>query len=481
MSFIGLVTRKDKDTGVTLRAKVVTPSKKKSATQDFKVRVKRSGLSDYERCVMDQAAIREALTTQNFLSGINHDIHFINPGPNGCDIKYEICDVGTPLLSDYIDSSGKLIGRPKFGENAATGYIAITVSYGKESIQTRINITIAQYDGNDIILSDKVFSHEIIWNAIKGMNDAYAQNGHKSIQYQLNLIQTSNELPVSVKKEYTAMSSTPATFTWEVEDQYSNSVITQPRITVEGTKGNVFRPSYKDAVTLVGTSSDIKIVSVDSISKDRSVQMEGLILRCKVTLGTSSREIEFLCGTRSKWLTNQEVLDVLVDELNIAKELGGAYMYAKNLSDAVANTLSVPSGGVTTLGLPFSGTAENWSLAELGLNAGEVVLYAQHSIIEFQNEMVYPNDQTGNMLNMVSFDPSSPNFPIDTATFMEPRCALTIDGAKLAAVTNETLKQFTVKTTIKVIAYSKDGSQISSANSGMNSANLYSSFAVTSM
>lgn len=480
MSFIGKVTRKEFDTGVKLRAKIVTPSKKKSATQDFTVRVKRSGLSDYERCVMDSAEVREKLTTQNNLNAIDHDIAFISQGSHGCTITYTIEDVNTPLLSDYLSPSGKLTGRPKFGENSASGYVTIKVEYGSESIETRMNIVIAQYDASDIIMSDAIFSHEIIWNAIKGQNDSYAQQGHKSIQYPLNLISNSDGLPVSVKKEYGLMSSTPVEFTWEVEDQLINAVVTEPRIKIQGTTGTIFRPAYKDAISMVGMSSDAKTMSLSST--DRVVQMEGLILRCTLKLAENERKIEFLCGTRSMFLTNKEVLDELSAMMNIAKQDGGSYSYSDTVATAVNNTVSVVSTGECKLGLPFAGTGAAWAISSLGLKAGEVAFYAESRIREYNNVAnMYDNVASGNMLSTIEFNPSSASFVVDSTTFLESRGLLTIDGPKLSGLANETLKKFTMETTIKVSSYSKDGNVVSGANPGQNSANLYSNFTLQSV
>lgn len=473
MSFIGKVTRKEYDTGVMLRAKIVTPSKKKSITQDFKVRVKRSGLSDYERCVMDSAEVREKLMTQNNLNAIDHDIAFISQGSHGCTITYTIEDVNSPLLSDYLSPSGQLTGRPKFGEDAAAGYVTIKVSYGMESIETRISVIISQYNAGDIIMSNDIFDHKIIWNAIKGQNESYENNGHKSIQYPLNLIPTSDAFPVAIKKQLGLMTSTPVQFTWSVEDQLVNAVVTQPRIEVSGTTGTIFRPAYKDAITMVNTSPEAKIVSLGAT--DRVIQMEGLILSCTLKLSDRERTIQFLCGTRSKFLTNEEVLEELSQMMNIAKQDGGAYSYADTVAAAGNNTISVV--GETKLGIPFAGTGTAWAISSLGLNAGDVVFYAESKVREFNNIVnMYDNAQAGNLLNMIDFNPSSASFVIDATTFLEPRGLLTIDGSKLEGLTNETLKKFTMETTIKVSAYSKDGTVVGGKNPGQNSANLYSNF-----
>ena len=155
MSFIGIVTRKEQDTGVTLEAKIVTPNKKKATRQKFKVKVKKTGLSDYECCVLDQATVRNKLNKQD-LTAVKEDINFTYNGENGTKIEYSIENTGEPKLTDCLGEDGKIISRPKYGQNDASGYIVMTVKKGVESLTTKISVTIKQILGQEVIASTSI-------------------------------------------------------------------------------------------------------------------------------------------------------------------------------------------------------------------------------------------------------------------------------------------------------------------------------------
>jgi len=157
MSFIGLVTRKEKDTGVSLMAKVVTKNKTKSAKKIFKVKVKANALDDFSCCVIDHATAVNKINTAQDMNGLTNDVIFSYNGINGTTITYRIIDIVAPLLSDYLGEDGKITNRPKYGEGNAAGYVEITVSKNEASLTSRIAATVKSITAQEV-LSDTTFT-----------------------------------------------------------------------------------------------------------------------------------------------------------------------------------------------------------------------------------------------------------------------------------------------------------------------------------
>ena len=192
MSFKGIVTRKDKDTGVNLLAKIVTPNKKKSTKKIFSVKVKANSLSDFECCVIDVSAARSKIIKGINIADIRSDVPMSYYGENGTTISYKIIDIDndSPKLSKYLKSDGKLNGRPKYGEGDATGFIEIEAKKNAAKTSTRISVTILQTSATEILFNDTYFTHAIIWNIIRKTNAAYStdesSSGHKNIKADLD-------------------------------------------------------------------------------------------------------------------------------------------------------------------------------------------------------------------------------------------------------------------------------------------------------
>ena len=93
MAFIGLVTQKDKPTGVSLMAKVVTANKKKSAKKIFKVSVKPNALDDLSCCVIDHGTAVDKINGLQDMNNITDDITLPYTGINGTTVTYNIIDI----------------------------------------------------------------------------------------------------------------------------------------------------------------------------------------------------------------------------------------------------------------------------------------------------------------------------------------------------------------------------------------------------
>lgn len=459
MSFIGIVTRKEKDTGVTLEAKIVTPNKKKATRQKFKVKVKKTGLSDYECCVLDQATVRNKFNTQQDLTAVKEDINFTYNGENGTRIEYSIENTGEPKLTDYLGEDGKIISRPKYGQNDASGYIVMTIKKGVESLTTKIRVTIKQTFEQEVLASTSI-KDSSLWNAIRGENAQWANDsssGHKNIFYNLNLITSSNQLLASDRAAIAELTDTPVTISWSITDNAINSVITQNRISEDG---NIFIPAYKDACTLLNTSVDATLVGTTQYNK--RVRIGGLILKATFTLGKESKTITFDCSTCSKYITNKEVINFAQSKTDIilGNDMNNRLSY-RILTDSSYETVVIPasaSGSQFYIGLACGTTAlESCKIDELKLNVGQVDYTFTHRICEFRKTQAY-NDTDGVFSSTVITNTSRE----DTEHFgpsaaRSTRWPLVVDVAKLKALSTTDKKSFTVETTVAATRYTKDG------------------------
>ena len=145
MSFKGIVTRKQENTGVTLRAKIVTDNKKKSVKKDYKITILANDISDREACMRDLVNTQERLYSQNIgnLDGTTN-LRLNTMGQYGTNILYEIINDGNfSNVSKYLNpNTGVISGRPLFGEKDASGAIKVTVSKNEEKVTGLVNIVI---------------------------------------------------------------------------------------------------------------------------------------------------------------------------------------------------------------------------------------------------------------------------------------------------------------------------------------------------
>lgn len=459
MSFIGIVTRKEQDTGVTLEAKIVTPNKKKAAKQKFKVRIKKTGLTDYECCVLDQSTIRNKLYMQQDLTAVKTDINFTYNGENGTSIEYSIENTGEPLLTNYIGEDGKLIGRPRYGENDSSGYIVMTVKKGIESIPTQIRVTVKQTMAQEVLACSAI-KESSLWNAIRGNNAPWsnteATSGHRNIFYNLDLITTTDSKKLSSADRNTlyALTTEPIQIAWSVQDTATNDVITQQRI--NSSTGEIFTPSYKAACTLIGTSVDAVLIGANQYSK--RVRIGGLTLKATLTLGTETKELTFGCSTCSKYITNEEVGNFKTVQSNADIVIGTTLsrLGYKEISDSSVETLVIPASAAGTLyylGLASATTAtQSYKIDELELGIGSVDYSFQHRICEFKTTDIY--DDTDGIFSAVTITNTARE---DNEHFgSSTRFPLTVDVNRLKNA-NADRKSFTIETTVTTTRYTKDG------------------------
>jgi len=346
MSFVGLVTRKEKDTGVSLMAKVVTESKIKFARKAFKVKVKANALDDFTCCVVDhEAAVGKINQTQDMTSIIK-DITLSYNGVNNTTVSYRIIDIETPKLSGYMTNDGKVTGRPKFGEGNATGYIEITVSKNEASLVSRI-LTSIKSTTADEVLNDATFGQMALWGAIRGTNDSYIQgsewSGHNNVMSKLNLV---NSIDIA------ALSTNPVGVTWSVKDDtlsYASALNIYTEARINAGTGDISRCAYKDACKLVDGINGITVKVIAGVSASDTLQnrvrIGGITLTASLTLGTVIKNVVFNCSTVSKYLTNTEVMDVVLNNICLFRQDYSTNIEYKEVADATFETIVAPSVG----------------------------------------------------------------------------------------------------------------------------------------
>lgn len=389
MSFVGLVTQKDKPTGVSLMAKVVTANKKKSAKKIFKVSVKPNALDDFTCCVIDHGTVVDKINSSQDMSQIIEDVNLVYSGINDTNISYRIIDVSAPYLSTYLGEDGKINGRPKYGEGNAVGYIEITVSKNDKSVTSRIQASVKGITAEEV-LNDTTFTQAAMWSLIRGLNDPYQQgsewSGHNNISKQLKLIQSKN---------VDTLSKEPVAIAWEVKDEtlaYASNIYTDPRI--DSATGAIIRPSYKEACTIVNAISgvNVKVIGSDSNSLQNRVRIGGLVLTAKLTLGEASKNIVFNCSTVSKYITNQEVMDVVLANIYISTQQNTKISY-KDISDSNFFTITAPqAGGTYTLRAFGNRGSETFEAPELKLSAGDIIgVTITNTVLDYNGSNEYPD------------------------------------------------------------------------------------------
>ena len=455
MSFVGIVTQKDKPTGVSLMAKVVTANKKKWAKKVFKVSVKANGLDDFTCCVLDHATAVDKVTSAQDVNSIIDDLVLTYSGINNTSITYRIINVSEPHLSTYLAEDGTVIGRPKYGEGDASGYIEITVSKNDASVTSRIQASVKSI-GAEEVLSSATFTQAALWSLIKGNNDSYQQSsvwsGHNNIANTLTLIKT---------KEVPNLSIKPVNITWTVVDNtlpYASALYTEPRIDVA--TGAIYRPSYKDACTLVNSVStlNVSVVGSDNTSTQNRVRIGGITLKAILTLDTTTKTVAFECSTISKYITNQEVMDVVLANLYLTAPNGSRISYIESNASGVATTIVAPAaGGQYTLKAFGNTGSETFEAPELKLGVGDITnVIITNSVLDYEGS----NDYANTSLLVTAFNNGFQNDDGDTYS----KLVIDMDALKDAS---EADKKFACGAYITVSGYSATGDTASSG-AGLN-------------
>ena len=233
-NYVGKVTRQSEKAGVTLRARVTSPSKNVTAYKDFRCMVKASGLSDEQAVITDLNYITNRLMA-NGVTGIKQNLSTYMPktGPNETDVTYTVVE---EEIAQYFNSDGVVIKRPAYGEPAVIGSLYIYVTKNEAAAGREITISIDPYTITEVKES---ITDTITWEKIRGLNWAESTdeetNGPSNVIYPLQLI------PEIISD----LISEPVKVQWEISSDALEKVLSKPRIEIKSNgEGIIYRPEY---------------------------------------------------------------------------------------------------------------------------------------------------------------------------------------------------------------------------------------------
>ncbi len=373
MAFVGFITRKEQDTGVHLRAKIVTPSKKNYGYKEFPVRVKADALDDYSCCVIDHNTTKKNLE-KNTLDDLRESITGMTQyrGANGTKIEYTIerkegvAPNSAGDINKYLDAEGKIIARPKFSEDSTanvSGYITVTVTKGEAKVSSKLPITVKGMTAEEVLANRDIYKGNdpkaFLWSLIKGDNEEYDKKGYLKIKSPLmfsnaedimnenlaNLSVTHLKCVWTIEKDGLGTRMANDTTNFGHEGTPSLYKITPStgtgsfysRIGIEGDdKGKLYLPSYTSIIKS-GLYSDYRAFpqgasdanairdyrfilgrskETDEYNTDGLLAEDVLIIQAVLSLGAVKLDpIRFECATQSAPLTTQEFSSEFLDKI----------------------------------------------------------------------------------------------------------------------------------------------------------------------
>lgn len=368
MSFIGLVTRKDKKNGVYLQAKVIAPNKKLSSTANFKVTVEPNEVDDYMLCVIDNARARAKINAGiGDVSNVNGDIaeFFTKVGINKTNTEYTFYNVATSggKFSDYMTSDGKFIKKPKYGESEVTGSLELRTTKKNANgittaeVVTHIILAIQPLTVQDVLNSPE-FNKNTIWNKIKGGNKEASLKGWESIYSDLNFI---NKLSSENLKDDMSIGVTCTVI--DPEDRINSDGTIAEQLTFKEAS-----EKYQELLNSgLGYTCEFKS---DYNNKEINYVFSGITLKVSLSLATETVDYIYDCKIRSAYLTNQEVAMALVQSNKLAivnSQNNNKYYYKQNGTSVSEQNIIVYSSLWDSLTLKAPRNAYDVSLPEYNL------------------------------------------------------------------------------------------------------------------
>lgn len=483
MSFIGIVTRKDENTGVTLRAKIVTPSKRKSITKDFKIKIKANGMDDYQCCILACSNAKARMEKDKDKNNvINGDISMSIYGEYGTSISYKLSD----SISKYLNENGELVARPKYGDGDVTGSIDITATKNEASVTLTVDIVIRALDAADILNNESIFNKDFIWNLIKGENtspDALKES--LALKPQLSVAAVSEEQRkfAAVNDSYSkytdiaSIISEPVYFKWTLTSSLADTRLGEEETAdpVFGDDGIVRCPTYTQACRIADSALNeenagtlcsfvYKQGSVEDIHSDY-VAISGYSLSVTVSLSEDeaapTKTFFFNCAVHSKYLTNAEVANTIFDNKDYICMTGfytdntsavTTYQFNDTTSTDTIQKIAIAEGQSYVLETCYNGVAENLKSGKLHISEGAIKL--NNISISAQ---IWKFDGTGEKDMYNDFLDNVGNFVIDeTDNQRTQRLTIPYDKISMLGSTAED-KQFKCRLCIEAKGYSKDG------------------------
>lgn len=281
-NFVGKVTRHSEKAGVTLRARVTSPSKNVTAYKDFKCMVKASGLSDEQAVITDLNYITNKLLA-NGVTGIKQNLstHMPKTGPNDTNVEYTV--IGEEI-ANYFNSDGVVIKRPAYGEPAIVGALYIYVTKNKAAAGREITISIDPYNISEVKES---IANTITWEKIRGLNWAESTeeetNGPSNVIYPLQLMS-------KIKSD---LIDEPINIIWEITTDALDNLFEEPRISIENGEGTILRPKYyemyqaKESYYAYQNSMVICQNKIESSTSKAYIRLGGLTLTASFEIADS--------------------------------------------------------------------------------------------------------------------------------------------------------------------------------------------------
>jgi hypothetical protein len=345
-NFIGKVTRHSEKAGVTLRARVTSPSKNVTAYKDFKCMVKASGLSDEQAVITDLNYIANKLLA-NGVTGIQQNLSTYMPktGPNGTTVTYT---VSGEEITDYFNSDGVVIKRPEYGKPAVIGTLYIYVTKNKTGAGREITISIDPYNITEVKES---IVNSITWDKIRGLNGVESTdedtNGPSNVVFPLQLI---SEIKSDLIGE-------PIKVTWNIKSDPLENLLKQPRIDIKDSgEGIIFRPGYhemyeaKESFYTYQNSMVICQNKVESSVSKTYMRLSGLVLTASyeiidsVNATTINDNVVFNLKTLSAPATNDEIalyIQSIIGEFKIKDLTYNQSFTTNSMNDGVESARNV--------------------------------------------------------------------------------------------------------------------------------------------
>lgn len=317
-NYVGKVTRHSKKAGVTLRARVTSPSGNVTVYKDFKCMVKAMGLTDEQAVIIDLNYVSNLLAA-NGVTGIKNNLTSYMPvsGPNETKIKYEVSGGD---IERYFNSDGVVITRPAFGEAAKVGTMTVTVTRNLAEAKKHISISVDPYSIEEV---QESIAGSITWTTIKGKNweesETEATNGPSNVIYPL-------ELPTQIKSDLMP-TATPIPVEWSIEsDALADIMSGNQRINL--VTGEIYRPSHAAAYEASESNSAYKTFispcssRIDGNQPRVFMRLGGLVLKAsfKISDLAEGAEVEnsvkFNLKTLSMPVTNTEVSNYLKSKIS---------------------------------------------------------------------------------------------------------------------------------------------------------------------
>lgn len=313
MALKGAITRKDKNAGVTLLAKIVTENKKKSKKVQYPIVVKSKGMTDLECVQIDSAIMRDKINGKNLGDGITDNITgLITRGANDTQISYTIRTMTPNVdISKYISNDGKIIKRPSTDVGDITGMLIMTVQKNNAALSSTFNILLKAYSIDE---SWSDVGKDTIWAIIKGTNNlSYSQQGYNKINSDMNFVRTMTARDLGIQQ----YCGNGTTFTV----QYSLSDKIGPNKRINDSTGAFTVLKYGDAVNYHNTFPSLSygIVTMSDISLTKTqVQLGGIKLIVNLMNPDFPEDVdkcrtyEYELKTLSDFLTNTEIVDTAI-------------------------------------------------------------------------------------------------------------------------------------------------------------------------